>query len=235
MVALSASRLVCSAIAVISFTTSPMRPAAFDSAPMRVSVRSACFTASPAIRLEFLHLPGDLVAPRMSALRWREATDCTLAEASSEAVATMPESCWVVSAVWVSVPAALSSSAGARRHRVDDIADRALERVGELMHRGLALVGGLALLSAPSAGRRERASARRRRAQGRHAPARRRVPGRGRRHRRHGVVGLDRARSGRRHADQDRRESRSSSPAPSRRPPSRRPPMCSRSPRPPRR
>ena len=35
MVALSASRLVCSAIAVISFTTSPMRPAACDSSLMR--------------------------------------------------------------------------------------------------------------------------------------------------------------------------------------------------------
>ena len=40
MVALSASRLVCSAIAVISLTTSPMRPAACDSSLMRASVFS---------------------------------------------------------------------------------------------------------------------------------------------------------------------------------------------------
>ena len=49
MVALSASRLVCSAIAVISLTTSPMRLAASDNSPMRASVASACRTASPAI------------------------------------------------------------------------------------------------------------------------------------------------------------------------------------------
>jgi hypothetical protein len=41
MVAFSASRLVCSAIAVISLTTSPISCAARDSLPMRPSVCSA--------------------------------------------------------------------------------------------------------------------------------------------------------------------------------------------------
>jgi hypothetical protein len=39
-------------MAVISLTTSLMRPAAFDSSPMRASVRSAWRTASAAIVLE---------------------------------------------------------------------------------------------------------------------------------------------------------------------------------------
>ena len=52
IVALSASRLVCSAIAVISLTTSPMRLAAADSSVMRASVFSACVTASAAILLD---------------------------------------------------------------------------------------------------------------------------------------------------------------------------------------
>jgi hypothetical protein len=52
MVALRASRLVCSATEVISLTTSPIRCAAFDSSLMRWSVCSAWLTASLAIRLD---------------------------------------------------------------------------------------------------------------------------------------------------------------------------------------
>jgi hypothetical protein len=48
MVALSASRLVCSAIDVISFTTSPIRSPAADNSAIRSSVASACLTASAA-------------------------------------------------------------------------------------------------------------------------------------------------------------------------------------------
>jgi hypothetical protein len=39
-------------MSVISLTTLPMREAAFHSAAMRSSVRSACWTASPAMRLD---------------------------------------------------------------------------------------------------------------------------------------------------------------------------------------
>jgi hypothetical protein len=49
MVAFSARRLVCSAIAVISLTTSPICWAARDSLPMRSSVCWACATAASAI------------------------------------------------------------------------------------------------------------------------------------------------------------------------------------------
>src|SRR5207253_2458270 len=49
MLALSASRLVCPAMVLISSTTSPMRVAASDNALTRSSVFCACSTASPAI------------------------------------------------------------------------------------------------------------------------------------------------------------------------------------------
>src|ERR1700741_2045243 len=52
IVALSASRLVCSAMAVMSLTTSPMRLADRDNCPMQASVFSACRTASPAMRAD---------------------------------------------------------------------------------------------------------------------------------------------------------------------------------------
>ena len=106
MVALSASRLVCSAIAVISLTTSPMRLAACDSSLMR---------GVGLLRL-LDRLAGDAGS---NSCTWRlissteevsssvaEATDWTLAEACSDAAATVADSCWVVSAVWVSVVAA---------------------------------------------------------------------------------------------------------------------------------
>src|SRR6266852_407666 len=109
MVALSASRLVCSAIAVISLMTSPMRLAACESSPMRASVRSAWRTASIAIPLDsctWRLISAMDVAISSVAL----ATDCTLVEESSEAVATAEDSCCVVSAVLLIVPAAASSS-----------------------------------------------------------------------------------------------------------------------------
>ena len=52
MVALSASRLVCPAIVLISSTTSPMRAAAFDNSLTRSLVLRACSTASLAIRAD---------------------------------------------------------------------------------------------------------------------------------------------------------------------------------------
>ena len=61
MVALSARRLVCSAIAVISLTTSPISWAARDNLPMRPSVCCACSTAASAILFEFAHPAADLV------------------------------------------------------------------------------------------------------------------------------------------------------------------------------
>jgi hypothetical protein len=51
IVALRARRLVCSAMAVMSFTTSPMRCAACDRSAIRVSVSSAWPTAAVAIAL----------------------------------------------------------------------------------------------------------------------------------------------------------------------------------------
>ena len=155
MVALRASRLVCSAIAVMSLMTLPIRPAAFDNSPMRASVFSACFTACWAMLLDSctcrLISPTDEVISSVA-----EATDWTLEDASSEAAATMPESCWVVSAVLVSVLAAASRCGRGARHRVDDAAHGRLELVGELVHRRLAgrllalrgrlLLGGFALL-----------------------------------------------------------------------------------------
>ena len=53
MVALSARRLVCSAIDVISFTTSPIRSPAADNSVIRSSVALACLTASAATPFEF--------------------------------------------------------------------------------------------------------------------------------------------------------------------------------------
>jgi hypothetical protein len=52
MVAFNASKLVCSAIAVISFTTLAICSAARDSFAIRSSVRSAWETADAAMRLD---------------------------------------------------------------------------------------------------------------------------------------------------------------------------------------
>ena len=137
MVALSASRLVCSAIAVMSRTTSPMRLAACDSSPMRASVCCAWlhrFAGDPA---RLLHLAADLVDRRRQ-LVGRRGDRLHVARCLSEVEATTPESCWVCSAVCVSVAAAASSSVGGRRDRVDDVADRLLEAVGQPVHLGLA-------------------------------------------------------------------------------------------------
>jgi hypothetical protein len=92
MVAFSASRLVCSATELMSLTTSPMRCAADDSSLMRASVSSACWTASPAIRLDCCtcRLISWIEAVISSVA---EATEETLAEASSDAEATTVESC----------------------------------------------------------------------------------------------------------------------------------------------
>src|SRR5262245_31764714 len=71
-----------------------------------------------------------------------DATDWTLAEASSEAAATMVESSCPRPAVAVSEPAEQFQFGRGRRHRFDDLADRHLEPIGELVHLGLALLGG---------------------------------------------------------------------------------------------
>ena len=64
IVALSARRFVCSATSVISLTTSLMRPAARESFAMLWSVFCAWLTAAPAIRLDSVDLPADLVDRR---------------------------------------------------------------------------------------------------------------------------------------------------------------------------
>ena len=87
MVALSASRLVCSAMVLMSSTTSPMRPAAFDNSPTRSLVLRAWPTASVAIRADCcIWRPISEIDEDSSSVA--DATDCTLVEASSEAAAT---------------------------------------------------------------------------------------------------------------------------------------------------
>ena len=114
----------------------------------------AC-TASPAILLDsctwrLISLTEEVISSVA------EATDWTLAEASSEAAATTPESCWVVSAVLVSVPAAASSSVEAddtvsmmsptaASNSSASLCIAALRRPPPPLGRGL-LLGGLALL-----------------------------------------------------------------------------------------
>ena len=105
MVALSARRLVCSAMAVISATTSPMRVAACDSWLMRLSVLLACATASLAIRLDSCTCRA-ISLTELDISSVAQATDWTLAEACSEAAVTVMVSCCVVCAVWVSAPEA---------------------------------------------------------------------------------------------------------------------------------
>src|SRR5947209_9552616 len=109
IVALSANRLVCSAMVVISLVTSPIRLAASDSSAMRASVRVAWSTASVAMRLESSTCrPISLMEVVISSVA--EATDCTLDEVSSDAAATTPESCWVAALLRVSTIAEFSSS-----------------------------------------------------------------------------------------------------------------------------
>ncbi len=109
MVALSARRLVCSAIEVISFTTSPMRVPACDSSVMRWSVASAWRTASAAMPLDswtrrvISAIELDSSSEAAAAVR-------TCSEAVSEALADSPESSAVVRAVSVSWRAMRSNS-----------------------------------------------------------------------------------------------------------------------------
>ena len=137
MVALSASRLVCSAIVAIRLTTSPIRTAAFDSSLMRASVVCACATASPAILLDSstcrLISAIDALISSVAA-----AAERTLLEESSETEPTTPDSRSVISAVFVSVVAETSSSVAdddmvwTMRPTVD------FELVGKLAHFRLA-------------------------------------------------------------------------------------------------
>ena len=143
MVALSASRLVCSAIAVMSLTTSPMRPAACDSSVMRASVllRLRHRLAGDAARL--LHLPADLVdrgrqllgRARRPIARWSTPPP-------------KPPPPWRRAAAW----SRRSGSACRRRLRARVEADDTvstilptarLELVGEPLHHRLALGFGL--------------------------------------------------------------------------------------------
>src|SRR6266566_4928106 len=95
MVALSARRLVCSAIAVISLTTSPISCAARDSFPMRSSVASAWATAASAMRLDSLTWrpiwPTEVDSSSVAV-----ATESMLPEVSSDAPATLLDRPWVV-------------------------------------------------------------------------------------------------------------------------------------------
>src|SRR5262249_31052286 len=146
MVALSASRLVCSAIEVISLTTSPMRTADCDSSATRPLVISACFTASPAIRLD--------------SSAWRPISE-TEPDSSSAAGAARPnlhvarrlsgrrgaagrQLSRLLGGVRES-PRRGSQLAGGRRARVDDLPDRLLEAVRQAPPLRLALLDRLYL------------------------------------------------------------------------------------------
>ena len=92
IVAFSARRLVCAAIAVMSLITSPIREAACDNWAIRASVRSACFTAPMAILLDSCTWPAiSLTEALISSVA--VATDATLLEACLEADVTESESC----------------------------------------------------------------------------------------------------------------------------------------------
>jgi len=100
--------LVCSAIEVINFTTSPIREPASDNSLMRWSVAAACLTASAAI-------PFDSWTRRViSAIELESSSEAvaavrTCSEAVSEAPADLPESPAVVRAVSVSCRATRSN------------------------------------------------------------------------------------------------------------------------------
>ncbi len=124
MVALSASRLVCSAIAVISFTTSPMRPAACDSSVMRASVFSACFTASPAMRLDSCTCRLISVTEAViSSVARGDRLDIGRGLLGGRRHRCRRAAAWS-RRVLVRVPAAASSSVEADDTVVDDVADR---------------------------------------------------------------------------------------------------------------
>ena len=142
MVALSASRLVCSAIEVISFTTSPIRVPACDSSVMRWSVASAWLTASAAIAVGFLNAAGDF-ADRAATVRRRRRPRCGRARRRSRRRwRTSPDRSAVVRAVSVSWCAIALELAGGIHHLVDDAADAGLELVDETAQFRLALLGG---------------------------------------------------------------------------------------------
>ena len=86
IVALSASRLVCSAISVISRTTSPMRPAASSSSLTVALVHSASPTALVAMVFDCATCRSISVTEAASSSA-AEAMSRTFAEASAEAVA----------------------------------------------------------------------------------------------------------------------------------------------------
>src|SRR4051812_29568437 len=109
IVALSASRLVCSATEVISLITSPMRLAACDSALMRESVSSAWRTALAAIELDSCTC-WEISRTEIASSSVAEATDWTLLDASSEALATTVASRVVLPALSLSARAVPSSS-----------------------------------------------------------------------------------------------------------------------------
>ena len=107
IVALSASRLVCSAMSVIRRTTSPMRPAASLSSLTVALVRSASLTALPAIAFDCATWRSISVTEAASSSA-ADAMSRTLDEASAEAVAAPPVRLEALSAAPVSSPEAAS-------------------------------------------------------------------------------------------------------------------------------
>ena len=107
IVALSARRLVCSAMAEMRLTTSPTRSAASASCDILRSVSSACSTAACATSLDVrdcrLISPDDVEISSVAPL-----TTLTLADACSAADATVLASCLVPSAALVKVAAEAS-------------------------------------------------------------------------------------------------------------------------------
>ena len=102
-------KLVCSATDVISLMTSPIRLAACDSALMRESVSSAWATALAAMRLDSWTC-AEISRTELASSSVAAATDCTLLEASSEALATTVASRVVLPALSLSARAVPSSS-----------------------------------------------------------------------------------------------------------------------------
>ena len=140
IVALSASRLVCSAIAVMSLTTSPMRPAACDSSAMRPSVFSACLTASLAIRVEFLHLPADLADRGGHFLGRGAKRNLHSRRPWSKRTALCRTNRRVAPAMAPSAPRRLRAGRGGR-YRAHHARHSRLEGAGDLVHVGAALLG----------------------------------------------------------------------------------------------
>ena len=137
MVALSASRLVCSAIAVMSLTTSPMRAAAFDSSPMRDVGLHRLLHGFGGDLARRLHLTADL-ADRGGHLLGGGGDRLDIGGGFlGSGRHHAGELLGIVGGLGQGAGGGLELGRGGR-YRLDDGADRGLELVGELAHGRLA-------------------------------------------------------------------------------------------------